>query len=127
MRAFHRYSPRFRPRLPADLLLDLLRTDERGDAVASTASVSPMCLFTLELLVTLADNKVIEHDDYDENRAMSLLPAQGETTTAITRAIAQWHRVRRFIRSKLTWNRLYRTTSYLKSALWKLRSSRSSC
>ena len=49
---------------------------------------------------------------------MSADPAQGEPTTAITRAIAGWHRTRRFIRSKLTWNRLYRATSYLKSALW---------
>jgi uncharacterized membrane protein len=29
-----------------------------------------------------------------------------------------WHRTRRFVRSKLTWNRIYRATSYLKSALW---------
>ncbi|HVN33809.1 MAG TPA: DUF2254 domain-containing protein [Casimicrobiaceae bacterium] len=38
------------------------------------------------------------------------------TTTA--RAIVRWRRFRRGVRDKLTWNRLYRTTSYLKSALW---------
>src|SRR4051794_15988313 len=34
------------------------------------------------------------------------------------RVITRWRRFRRFVDSKLTWNRLYRTTSYLKSALW---------
>ena len=29
-----------------------------------------------------------------------------------------WDRARRFVTSKLTWNRVYRVTSYLKSALW---------
>jgi uncharacterized membrane protein len=43
---------------------------------------------------------------------------QGKPTRAIVRAIARWRRFRRFVRSKLTWNRLYRATSYLKSALW---------
>jgi uncharacterized membrane protein len=33
-------------------------------------------------------------------------------------SIARWRRIRTFVRSKLTWGRLYRTTSYLKSALW---------
>jgi len=31
---------------------------------------------------------------------------------------ARWRRLRRYVRSKLTWNRLYRATSYLRSALW---------
>jgi len=30
----------------------------------------------------------------------------------------RWRRLRSFVRSKLTWGRVYRTTSYLKSALW---------
>ena len=29
-----------------------------------------------------------------------------------------WHRAHRFVRSKLTWNRLFGASSYLKSALW---------
>jgi uncharacterized membrane protein len=43
---------------------------------------------------------------------------QGEPTTAIAHVIARFRRARRFVRNKLTWNRLFRTTSYLKSALW---------
>ena len=30
----------------------------------------------------------------------------------------RWRRFGTFVRSKLTWGRLYRATSYLKSALW---------
>ena len=30
----------------------------------------------------------------------------------------RWRRFRSFVRSKLTWGRIYRATSYLKSALW---------
>jgi uncharacterized membrane protein len=41
-------------------------------------------------------------------------PAAGTTATIAMR----WRRFRVFVRSKLTWNRLYRATSYLKSALW---------
>ncbi len=32
--------------------------------------------------------------------------------------VDRWHRMRIFVASKLTWNRLFRATSYLKSALW---------
>src|SRR5678815_1971481 len=34
------------------------------------------------------------------------------------RAAVRRRRVQRYLRRKLSWNRLYRTTSYLKSALW---------
>ena len=37
---------------------------------------------------------------------------------AAARAPSWWHRSRRFVRSKLTWNRLFGASSYLKSALW---------
>jgi uncharacterized membrane protein len=33
-------------------------------------------------------------------------------------ALSMWQSAGRFVRSKLTWNRVYRATSYLKSALW---------
>ena len=36
----------------------------------------------------------------------------------VVRAALRRRRIRRYVRRKLTWNRLYRTTSYLKSALW---------
>jgi uncharacterized membrane protein len=36
----------------------------------------------------------------------------------ISRTTARWREFRRFVRRHLTWGRLYRTTSYLKSALW---------
>jgi uncharacterized membrane protein len=49
---------------------------------------------------------------------VSALPAQREPATAVRRVIARFRDARRFIRSKLAWNRLYRATSYLKSALW---------
>jgi len=37
---------------------------------------------------------------------------------AISRTTGRWLEFRHFVRSHLTWGRLYRTTSYLKSALW---------
>ncbi len=37
---------------------------------------------------------------------------------AISRTTGRWHEFRRFVRRHLTWGRLYRATSYLKSALW---------
>jgi len=45
-------------------------------------------------------------------------PTTTESTTLAMTVKARWRRVRTFVRSKLTWGRLYRTTSYLKSALW---------
>jgi Predicted membrane protein (DUF2254) len=36
----------------------------------------------------------------------------------ISRTIGRWREFRDFVRRHLTWGRLYRTTSYLKSALW---------
>ncbi len=42
-----------------------------------------------------------------------------ERTASARRSLAdRWRRARAFVESKLTWNRLYRATSYLKSALW---------
>jgi uncharacterized membrane protein len=41
-----------------------------------------------------------------------------EPPTSATRAPSWRHRARRFVESKMTWNRIYRVTSYLKSALW---------
>lgn len=49
---------------------------------------------------------------------MSPAPLQDSAATAISRVKVRFRRTRRFVRSKLTWNRLYRATSYLKSALW---------
>jgi len=49
---------------------------------------------------------------------MSPTSLQDEPTTAIGHATARFRQARRFVRSKLTWSRLYRATSYLKSALW---------
>ncbi len=42
-----------------------------------------------------------------------MIEAASETTVT-----ARWRRLRAFVRSRLTWGRLYRATSYLKSALW---------
>lgn len=47
---------------------------------------------------------------------MSLTPS--ETATPEATVTARWHQFRSFVRSELTWGRLYRATSYLKSALW---------
>ena len=41
-----------------------------------------------------------------------------EGTTRESMLTARWRRFRSFLRSELTWGRVYRTTSYLKSALW---------
>jgi uncharacterized membrane protein len=49
---------------------------------------------------------------------MSPLEQQGLTAEARNGIAARWHVIRRWVRTQLTWNRLYRTTSYLKSALW---------
>jgi uncharacterized membrane protein len=45
------------------------------------------------------------------------LPAGADARLA-GRAMVRWGRIHGFIRSKLTWSRLYRATSYLASALW---------
>jgi uncharacterized membrane protein len=47
-----------------------------------------------------------------------MIPTASERTTPTMRVTARWRRFRTFVRSKLTWGRVYRTTSYLKSALW---------
>ena len=64
----------------------------------------------------MASNDGMDNDD--GNQAMNPAPLPAEPTPAVTGVVAQIRRVRLFIRSKLTWNRLYRATSYLKSALW---------
>jgi hypothetical protein len=37
---------------------------------------------------------------------------------SISRTTTRWNQTRRFVRRHLAWGRLYRATSYLKSALW---------
>jgi uncharacterized membrane protein len=59
-----------------------------------------------------------QRDDAAENRPMSPIPLRGDTTPTVETALGRYHQARRFIVSKLTWSRLYRATSYLKSALW---------
>ena len=49
---------------------------------------------------------------------MSPTPAQGEPTMEVSGVTVRFRQARRYMRSKLTWNRLFRATSYLKSALW---------
>jgi uncharacterized membrane protein len=44
-----------------------------------------------------------------------MTPNAGES---VAPEAARWRRFQSFIRSKLTWGRVYHTTSYLKSALW---------
>ena len=45
-------------------------------------------------------------------------PGRGTLTAAIDTADELWNRASQFVTSRLVWNRLYRTASYLKSALW---------
>jgi uncharacterized membrane protein len=45
-------------------------------------------------------------------------PTANESVTTTATLAERWRRFRSLVRSKLTWGRLYRTTSYLKSALW---------
>jgi uncharacterized membrane protein len=45
-------------------------------------------------------------------------PRVGLATTLVENAERLWRRADRYVRSKLLWNNLYRTTSYLRSALW---------
>jgi len=47
-----------------------------------------------------------------------MTPTDSESATSEATLTERWRRFRTFIRSKLTWGRIYRTTSYLKSALW---------
>jgi hypothetical protein len=49
---------------------------------------------------------------------MSPISTQGEPTTFIARTTVQWNRSLSFVSNKLGWGHIYRTTSYLKSALW---------
>jgi len=48
----------------------------------------------------------------------NLEPGRGTLTAAIDTADRFWNRASQFVTSRLVWNRLYRTASYLKSALW---------
>jgi uncharacterized membrane protein len=45
-------------------------------------------------------------------------PSDTDSPSPATHAPAWWVRARHYVRSKLTWNRVYRATSYLKSTLW---------
>ena len=47
-----------------------------------------------------------------------MTPNAGESAAPDATSTKRWRQFRSFIRSELTWGRLYRTTSYLKSALW---------
>src|SRR5512141_43174 len=57
-------------------------------------------------------------DDRDDEGHSAMSPDTSESATSMTTLTARWRRFRSFVRSKLTWGRLYRATSYLKSALW---------
>jgi len=46
------------------------------------------------------------------------MPPNSTDTDPPPLSLSSWHQARRFVGSKLTWNRVYRATSYLKSALW---------
>jgi uncharacterized membrane protein len=52
-----------------------------------------------------------------ENRSMTPNPPDAAPPVA-ARALSLWQRGRRFVKSKLSWNRLFGASSYLKSALW---------
>jgi uncharacterized membrane protein len=47
-----------------------------------------------------------------------MIPDHHESVAAGPSLTARWRQFRTFVRSRLTWGRLYRATSYLKSALW---------
>ena len=48
----------------------------------------------------------------------NLEPGRRTLTAAIDTANRLWNQASQFVSSRLVWNRLYRTASYLKSALW---------
>ncbi len=48
----------------------------------------------------------------------SMAPPRHDQSRPIDATRRQWHRVDSYIRGELTWNRLYRATSYARSALW---------
>ena len=45
-------------------------------------------------------------------------PRQGGQVDVIAAVQRLWSRADRYVQSQLTWNRLYRATSYARSALW---------
>lgn len=45
-------------------------------------------------------------------------PPRLDLARTMARARFQWRRAEHYVRSQLTWNRVYRATSYAKSALW---------
>ncbi len=47
-----------------------------------------------------------------------MIPDNHESVTPGPPMTERWRQLQTFVRSKLTWGRIYRTTSYLKSALW---------
>jgi uncharacterized membrane protein len=54
----------------------------------------------------------------DDDGYLPMTPNVSESATSEATLTVRWRRFLSFIRSKLTWGRVYRTTSYLKSALW---------
>jgi uncharacterized membrane protein len=57
-------------------------------------------------------------ENRDDDGYLPMTPNARESATRETTLTERWRQFRTLIRSKLTWGRLYRTTSYLKSALW---------
>src|SRR5262245_37145801 len=45
-------------------------------------------------------------------------PSRGGPAVLVEKLQRLWRRAERYVRSQLVWNNLYRTTSYLRSALW---------
>ncbi len=45
-------------------------------------------------------------------------PVPREQARALAHARVRWHRTKRYVRSKVAWNQLYRAWSYLRSSLW---------
>jgi uncharacterized membrane protein len=57
-------------------------------------------------------------DNPDDDGYSAMTPNRSDAASPLERLTEVWQRFGSFIRSQLTWGRVYRTTSYLKSALW---------
>jgi uncharacterized membrane protein len=57
-------------------------------------------------------------NDRDDKGISAMSENTSESTSPEVTATTRWRRFQTFVRSRLTWGRLYRATSYLKSALW---------
>ena len=49
---------------------------------------------------------------------MQVDPPPGEQASPLTAARLRWQRTAHYVRGQMTWNRVYRVTSYVRSALW---------